>query len=402
MNNRSLQYNLKTITLFWTLLSLGSVLIIFHPRLYDFVFLVLAFLLSILTKAKISKKIVFITTAIIAVYLLQAWITSTQLVQCVGLILKIIMAMLLLIAFKYDYKDMAKHLHRALSFLMILGVVNFLLVLLVNSWFVTIKIDVVDGNYTTRSLGYLFNTLSVYDFHYFIIPRNQGPFWEPGIFQGLMNLLIYIILIEQRQKISKAIIPSLLVISTFSTTGLILLAILLIIKILRDYTLTKTVVAGLLCSPLILVFSIMMIKNIDEKFHGGGYTSSFSRTFDIFAGIKITKSYPITGIGYNAKKYLDVVAKEKIQIHNRTESLRRGNTNSIALLFCYFGIPLALYLLYKLYNQHLFSQKAFFFIIIFLFIFTVPMIPSYFIILLMLSSIKVNQTKNFPKDHQNI
>ncbi len=105
--------------------------------------------------------------------------------------------------------------------------------------------------------------------------RNCGPFWEPGAFQGFVNLAIMIGLLsfEEKERDEKWYIRQLIfvltIITTFSTGGYIVLALNVIYYIVTTRKLTKT--SKMVMFILFISVSIFVFFKIDffyEKISG--------------------------------------------------------------------------------------------------------------------------------------
>lgn len=95
--------------------------------------------------------------------------------------------------------------------------------------------------------------------------RNCGPFWEPGAFQGFINLAIMIELLGNKEKNKKWYLKMMIfvitIITTFSTGGFIALAFNLLYYIFSDKRLSKSVKIISLVSFLVL--ALIVFFNVD-------------------------------------------------------------------------------------------------------------------------------------------
>lgn len=98
-----------------------------------------------------------------------------------------------------------------------------------------------------------------------LVFRNCGPFWEPGAFQGFINLAITIELLSNKERSRswylKILIFIITIITTFSTGGYIALALNLVYYIFSDMRLSKNIKIISLISFLILAF--ILFFNVD-------------------------------------------------------------------------------------------------------------------------------------------
>lgn len=223
--------------------------------------------------------------------------------------------------------------------------------------------------------------------------RNQGWFWEPGINQIYLNILLYLegFIFKRNKSIIALII--LAIFTTYSTTGIVIMIILLIF-IFKDYIKQNPILIFLGLS--IIVPSYFIAKsNIEEKIE----TSSFQkRYFDLVQTISITKDYPFTGIGlddtyfseFRSSHFIDNTLLNSFEnstdIELRAKSTDKGSSNSITFLIMAMGIPIALFLLYCLFKQTFFpNRKRLILMIILISLFTEPLLLRPFFLILIIS-----------------
>ncbi|MFH0709183.1 MAG: O-antigen ligase family protein [Pseudomonadota bacterium] len=206
-------------------------------------------------------------------------------------------------------------------------------------------------------------TIDIFGFPFF---RGSGIFWEPGILQIYMNILFFISLFVYPNK-RIAQLTSLVIVTTWSSTGLVILilqiAFYVIIKVSKK-NLFKTVV-------LIAIFAALIIpikKNLSDKFEGQDAGSGFARILDTMTAINIIKNYPLLGIEVDTKVYERALSDNRAVVEMKGTNNQRDahNTNSVLNYAVFFGIPLALLLLYSLYGQTIFMKNKilFFFIVV--------------------------------------
>jgi len=255
-----------------------------------------------------------------------------------------------------------------------------------------------------HSFFYLFNFSSVIgtigsDFQLY---RNQGLFWEPGILQVYMNILFFISAFITKSKFYRWV-SMLLIITTFSTIGLLLLSFQLFLYYIE--MLKKKFI--LVLSAFVIVFPIVVnitYLNLQQKIYGASVASSDLRIFDFFSSYDYIKKYPFFGIGLDMQVYIreqlytitQLTYEYTYNVHNTLGM--RGNTNSVLFMVVGLGIPLALLYFYKLYRQAIIHNKTLlFFIILILTNMSEPLILGNFFILLFLSSYYNKYLINLPK-----
>ncbi|WP_304206751.1 hypothetical protein [Fusobacterium perfoetens] len=140
------------------------------------------------------------------------------------------------------------------------------------------------------------------------LSRNYGPFWEPGVFQVYLNFaFIFQLYKESKERLWKNIILFLGLITTFSTTGYICFAIVVLCKYLKNKLYKAQNIIYILCS---LIIGLVLFKNdyiqeiVFSKFSSSNVSNSsfIIRLKDIkiyfiqwikniFFGVGITNSY---------------------------------------------------------------------------------------------------------------
>jgi hypothetical protein len=379
---------LKTIILFFVLLGFGSVFFLSFPRIHDITIIILSTLLVILNKGNFSLRGLLSVFFVDILLLCHGIITKSSLFPYAGIIVRLIIITLVFSGFNNDFQDIKIHLVKALNLVVYLSGINIILILLISNRFVEITIE--DSGYTTNTFLYLFNFLShgKINISGIALIRNQGPYWEPGIVQGLMNILIYYNLIECNYNINKTKLPILIVISTFSSTGYIILCLILLLKFRYIIFFKKRGIAVVIIFMAVIIFIPVMYSNLINKFVGEGKWSFYARMYDTFVSLKISINHFWTGIGYNPDRYLDESKNVSAIIAGQAVNFGfRGNTNGITTLLMYFGIPFGSLLIFILYHQKIFLKKKEFFLVICLILVSEPLSITLFIMFLLFSSI---------------
>jgi hypothetical protein len=384
MKDKYLSYY-KTIVAFLVIIGFGSVFVFINPRIYDLIFFISILPLIYINHGKLTfrmLKVVVITFFLLTIHLL---LTKSPYEGYLGIFSKITIVVLFISGFKNNYIDISDHLYKSLNIIAYLGIINFILANFLPILFVPLPYEGLD----IKSFFYIFNAANATNHFGLNIFRNQGFFIEPGIFQFLMNILIFKIIIVEKKPLYKAIIPFIVIITTFSTTGFIIVGILLTVKLKSILTLKNKIgVFNLFAFSLFVVFFInLLIKELENKFDGDAKASSIARNYDMLMGIEIIKNYPLLGIGYNINYYKNAIKNKSIQINGQYISEERGNSNGLITLFMYMGIPSSLILLYFLFKQSIFPKRNFFFLLICLVLFSEPLLIANFIFLLFLSSV---------------
>ena len=207
------------------------------------------------------------------------------------------------------------------------------------------------------------------DFH-----RNAGIFWEPGILQIYLNILLFleVNVFKRNKRLLALIIIGIL--STYSTTGLLLLMIQLIYFLKTE---SKKYIAifliTLIAIPLYFVSSI----NFNEKIYGEREFSFQKRLFDLTQPFFIALEHPITGIGLDIDQFQEVREEfyitsnlnemfGEVGIEQKLETTSKGSTNSVMYMLAGMGFPTAILFIFMLFKQNIINQKKnlFFFIVL--------------------------------------
>lgn len=299
---------------------------------------------------------------------------------------------------KVTLVDFPKLLYNVLTLIMYHALLSFFLWFIFKDILFTINI----GELKADTLLYLFyyqNTINSASaewkfanlFDTFTFLRNQGIFWESGVLQIFMNILLFLSLnYFHDKKITKLTILTIL--TTWSTTGLTILFIQLIVHIFKNIKNKK----NFILMPIIIISMVglgLLVKdNIIEKFTGDKKGSSIQRKLDTLSTLKIIESNPYVGIGLDSRNYFDLLSKSTVFLRGEHGSSKNtsGVSNSLLYLFLYFGIPLGILFIYALYNQSLINKnRIVFFIIIILSSSTEPVLLLTFFTLFIISGLEV-------------
>lgn len=230
--------------------------------------------------------------------------------------------------------------------------------------------------------------------------RNSGPFWEPGAFQGFINIAILFILtsrININNMNIKLVILLITLLTTQSTTGYILfmLNILcfgkdILIKYKKNSIILKILVISLFIVGIIIIFKS---NNIVQKFTSTENPSTTIRRDDLVNSLELMKERPLRGIGSGEYK-------------DKYENLKEIKNNSNGILvsgYMYGVIFLLIYIcLFMIGIKHNFievkSIKRVFLIINFLILhLTEPLVwlPFYMVFLFRFKSenVYINKSK---------
>ncbi|MCK5136200.1 MAG: hypothetical protein KAR19_10480 [Bacteroidales bacterium] len=173
-----------------------------------------------------------------------------------------------------------------------------------------------------------------------VIPRNCGAFWEPGMFAVFLNLaLLMNLYIEKRAILSKKnLVFIIALITTLSTTGYIVLFLILLSRL----SFQNSILKFLISLPIIVVFiyfAYLYIWNLD--FIGGKVNSNiearhYNRSSRFGAAVyhfERLSEFPLAG----------VVLKYGNEEQNVYYTERETTPNGLSLVFLIYGIPIGIY-----------------------------------------------------------
>ncbi len=175
--------------------------------------------------------------------------------------------------------------------------------------------------------------------------RNSGMFWEPGAFQCYINLAILFLIFDHDNnfpnKINYYLIFIVTLITTQSTTGYIIIGLILLYATLTLKIKTKNRIATIFLIVLSISGAIYFVNNdiISEKLNQDN--SSYSvRSNDLKQSIDIIKESPVLGVGYlSDKQYLE----------QKNRDIEK-NSNGLLIFIIQFGIVVSIVYVTFLYK----------------------------------------------------
>lgn len=228
-----------------------------------------------------------------------------------------------------------------------------------------------------------------FDILNFTMVRNQGLFWEPGVLQVFLNILLFLSLFVRRFKLIMVGLVSLAILTTLSTTGL--LVMLLQFTIYSTTVIRKNIFLLPIILSLFLGLYFITSLNLTDKILGDGATSFQVRLFDLVQPVLITVDYPFTGIGLDDQQYIEV--RNRIDYNLWIEgisfdSIEKGATNSIMFFLASTGFPATIFLLLMLYRQTMITNyKKLFFVIMVFSLMTEPLLLKPFFFIFVISGV---------------
>lgn len=236
------------------------------------------------------------------------------------------------------------------------AIITYILGALAANIFMIIDVDGISHH----TLGFIFNYHQVGNVVTEYI-RPNGFFYEPGVFQIYISIFLYLCL-YWRLNLTWAIIACAAQVTLWSTTGLIITIVLLVLAFRRIYLNLRGLWRPIIISVYILSLSFMLFLgsgNIIEKTEGDLRGSNYARLYDLNTGISIVENKPITGIGFRTETYLKYSGLFGFEgtILSAEQTSERPNTNGLLQILYSIGLPLGLVLLIGVFKQQVFSAR---------------------------------------------
>ena len=244
------------------------------------------------------------------------------------------------------------------------------------------------NGYSSITIGFFYYFHAVVEVGGVWIPRNQGLFWEPGVLAAYANFFLFLSFFYYKKR-SQIILATLVIITTFSTSGLFVMALQWLFFILRGKSL-KIHYKILICFVIFIPIAYVSYLSFKEKKEDGiknTVTSYSLREFDLYSAAVIAWKYPLTGIGINKDTFLSERDKLPLtKLQDQAILKDRGNSNTLFSMFYTWGVPIALLLLLCSYCQCVFTQeKMLFFLLFVLSLMTEPLLYTPFYLLIIYS-----------------
>ena len=395
----SVVYNFfDTLLLTLLIFSGGSLLFVFHRNLFSVILLLVA-LFSILFLGQQIKKSVFnasfFTLILFSSLILLNYILANpdhKFLKYGFHLMNLTSCILILVHFKNNrtskyFLSKVRHILRVVLYF---SIFNFLAYFFIKDslfpsyggW---------NNEYVVDTFKYVFfYNLEKPTFNFFGIElvRNQGWFWEPGVNQVYLNILLYLEGFVFKR--GKWIIPLIIlaIVTTYSTTGIFIMMIVLIplfIKFIKRNPLLYIILGLLIIYPLFRIAQ----TNFEDK-SSDNVSSMNKRIFDLVQPLMIALDHPFTGVGldieqfqkYRSEYFLDDDTQSLLAVQNT----QKGSTNSVTFLVAATGFPISLFLIYCLFKQNLFThRKEVFMSIIFISVLSEPLLLRPFFLILIVS-----------------
>lgn len=376
---------MEKILVAFLVLSGGSLLFVFYRNTSYLIFFTILLLAFFVSRKKFKRSLfnvailTFITCIVILFVNYSFAITTQSVIKYFFLILMIAISILTLGYFQNcsSNKSFINHLQFILKIIVFHGLLNFLLYSFLKPYLFDISNNV--SHYSCATFYYIFyylpdiNSVNVAGFEFC---RNQGIFWEPGVFGIFLNLLFFIeaFVLESKNK-TFLLLTAFVILTAYSTTGLLLLLIQIISLVASSnsrYKLISLPILGAFIIPLYMLFNV----NLEEKMHGSRAMSFQIRMFDLVQIYAIALEHPLTGIGLDRDQFVEYrfnyfapqeylhSFEEFSGLELQKNSTYQGSTNSLIFLLAGTGFPTTILLLYMFAKQQIFKTKKWLFMII--------------------------------------
>jgi hypothetical protein len=195
-----------------------------------------------------------------------------------------------------------------------------------------------------------------------LIVRNSGMFWEPGAFAGYLILALVFIALKNRKfeigPYKKEVFSIFIVLlTTMSTTGFVILGIILVIHSLQNYSWGKIVIVPV--SFLIIYFAYYKLEFLQEKIEHQYANALEMRENDVsntrFGALKMDwqyiKAQPLIGNGLHVKTRYRFHPQVKGDI---------GHGNGMSNFLASWGIPFFLFWVFCVFKFTIKTSRSIF------------------------------------------
>ena len=239
-----------------------------------------------------------------------------------------------------------------LILLMLYGLINYFIYPFISNYLTVIS----DEYQTYFTYNYLFFYSSRFTESYQVfnieLLRNSGFFWEPGVNQMFLNLLLFIELqlVTKPNKLIVGLVLLSLVI-TYSSTGIVIafIQLLLLIGNSDKFSLITKLFIG---SFTAFVLSFLVTYAVSQKSQTNSYQV---RALDFLQSVQMIRSSPWVGIGINMDYFTETRKRHKVLagITTASQSIEKGNSNGLLTLPLAFGLPIGALAVLALYRQNI-------------------------------------------------
>lgn len=368
----------------------GMLHIAFGSIFSSFFFLLTCVLFYINKNSLLSKKHIISFLIVEVFFLVILFINylfnpySNDVIYYLSFFIRLSLVNLFLLYLYINTIDVEYHIYKALIVILLLSILNYFLSPII----LFLTTDVYEF-VTLKTFLYLFNYSSKVNVFGFEIYRNQSIFWEPGILSIYMNLLFFYSYVRFNNNFILILAAS-IILTTFSSTGFVLLFIQIAYIIFLKFSF-KSIKKLIFITPfIILLFYFFILPNIIQKTSGEGVASFNLRMFDLLNALDIVSNHKVFGIGLDPNVYLKIFDRffqnSDIEFVYDVLQEKRGNSNSLIMLFVQFGLIIGGIYLWLYYKQEISKvKKNMFFFICIISLISEPLLLSNFFMLFPIS-----------------
>jgi hypothetical protein len=224
-----------------------------------------------------------------------------------------------------------------------------------------------------------------------MLPRPDGFFFEPGVFQIYLNIYVLLAYFVIRKKRHVAL-GAAAVLATQSTTGIVILMLIFsyaTLLTLRSASSGGKVAALAVALCIGIPLAGVALDNIEAKTVGDARGSSWAREFDLYTGLNVIAEHPLLGIGFDNRTYYQLSGRVGFEDTLLDDEARtdRGSSNGIITLFYSLGIPIGLVFVFGLFRQQFVPHRVLFGICMLLSLFAEALFFSPFFLMLAFSGL---------------
>ena len=356
------------------ILSTGGLLFVFNRNIASLFFLIFILFVLIFMEEKWKKStlnsIVITFSTLFFMGIINYYFSITEQIanKYFFHLLTITLASLLLLHFKNNrtQQQLTRSLYIALGLIVFHSFFNFIAYFFLKDNLIIITSEYHECETFMNIFFYSTEraTASLYGLEFC---RNQGLFWEPGVLQVFLNMFFFLEAFIIKKRKFLLFLTAVLILTTYSTTGLALLLIQFTVYLFNEYKANKwlrpfVLVLGI---PIYMIFSF----NIEEKILGDKEWSFQKRYFDLVQPFFIALEHPLTGIGSDVEQFQSMrqeffifssslnTLQEKTGVESKVSSTDKGSSNSITFLMAAMGFPTAILLIYMFFKQQIINDK---------------------------------------------
>lgn len=187
--------------------------------------------------------------------------------------------------------------------------------------------------------------------------RIQGFCWEPSCWNLLLDLnLVFTLYFKEKRAILLASVVA--IVSIMSTTGLVVMSIIIALYYMQNMKLKKIVQTVAIIGIFAVLVLPLVFSNLSEKLDSG---SGNARVGDFAVAAAAIKEHPLVGIDMEnlTKQMIVLNAREEAWTSNGDKEgyMEQGMVNSFAALFVQWGVPVTLLIFYAMFRSPLIEEK---------------------------------------------